>query len=497
LCSGKGGDLHKWIYNNVSNVDGYDISDKNIAECKKRVIQMQTQNKYNFYKLDLTKEDSYEIIYKNNPKGYDCISCQFGIHYFFESQNTVDNILKILDNCLNNNGYFMITFLDNTKLDELFQTSKNLHYSENENEIVYLLERDISLKDSLYGNRLKVALNGNNILGEGSDEWIINFQTFKKLMQSNGYECVETELFENIYDSKSIGYELLKCERDISFLNRYCVFRKKSETNEETNQETNQERNEELNTLPSLDSSRQGIELLNQKIDIITNIKTEFNFNTIDLHQKNISVAKITDLYNVIDILNCIQYKYYKNKINNAEIVSFNNITNLFESMNVNYNPVFIQDPLDFTLYKPGKCNLYFTYYKHIIEKKDEKDETEAQEFNNWYIIMYHNKMIFDMKTLGERVQENPQECVQEKPQECVQEKPQECVQENPQECVQENPQECVQDAFKKYEELQGKKVTIKVLKDLLQKLNLKTSGKKEELQERLKEYYEKEYYEK
>jgi SAM-dependent methyltransferase len=237
LCSGKGGDLHKWLYNNVKNVCGYDISEKNILECQRRINSLKNNNiNTSFYKLDLTKNNSDEIIYNNNQDGFNVVSCQFGIHYFFQSESNVNNIVKILDKSLIDNGYFIITFLDNIKIDNLFE-NKNIAFYEEDGEIMYLIEREEQKEEqrNLYGNKLQITLNGNNILGEGSNEWIINFENFKNLLESKGYKCIETELFENIYDTidKRVPFDtketsLTNCEKNISFLNRYCVFQKSS-----------------------------------------------------------------------------------------------------------------------------------------------------------------------------------------------------------------------------------------------------------------------------
>ena len=50
-------------------------------------------------------------------------------------------------------------------------------YYEKDNEILYLLEKQKG--DGVYGNKLNITLNGNNILNEGSEKWIINLDNFK------------------------------------------------------------------------------------------------------------------------------------------------------------------------------------------------------------------------------------------------------------------------------------------------------------------------------
>jgi SAM-dependent methyltransferase len=265
LCSGKGGDMHKWTFNNIENVHGYDISDRNIIECKRRFNSLskdQSLLNYNFYNLDLTKNNSYDVIYKNNPDNFDVICCQFGFHYFFGCGDHHDNIMKILDTSLKTDGYFIITFLDNTCIDDLFKESSNNTCSyELNGEVVYFLERDCVDNTKIYGNSLKITLNGNNILGEGSNEWIINYNSLLQSMEVAGFECVETQLFQDVYDK---SFDLSDCEKNISFLNRYCVFKK---------------RKIDIIKLPAQ--------------NIIKTKHSKFDFTTIDLHQNNFSIYKI------------------------------------------------------------------------------------------------------------------------------------------------------------------------------------------------------------
>ena len=190
------------------------------------------------------------------------------------------------------------------------------------------------------------------------------------------------------------------------------------------------------------------------------------------MHQNNFSIYKIGCLYDIIDCLNCIEYKYYKNKIINKNLdsleTSFDDITNMFNTENIQYKPIFIDDPLDITEYQKGIPNIYFTYHKHIVEKKTDETE-ECLEYNNWYIIMYHDKIIFEL------------------PNNSNQEIGQEVVEEIGQEVVEEIVEEVNQEVVEEYTVLKNNgKITIKVLKDLLKKLNIKSSGKKEELQTRL-----------
>ena len=461
LCSGKGGDMHKWINNEIKNIDGYDVSEKNIAECNKRLEQMKhkIQNfNYNFYKLDLTDENSCDIISKKNAEGYDNICCNFGIHYFFQSQNTLDNIINIFEKNLKTGGHIILSFMDDSKIDELF-AGKETTFDTKDGEIVYFMKKENT--ESKFGKNLRVVLNGNNILGEGSNEYIINFQEFVNKMATRNFKVVETELFQNIYEKQNENHHLEHYEKKISFLNRFCVFQK---TDGETKIYTPKQKRISINSL------------INPDI-----VKTEFR--TIDLHKYDISVFKFTSLYDILDVLNCINYKYYKSQVENKQISSFNDIKTLFENYNIPYIPKFLQSANDIEEYESISNYIYFTYYKHTLEKKTESDGVEILEFDNWYVILHKDKLLFNKSEINKNF--NTKIEYQNKTEE------QEIEKTIDIKTIQNNPK--LEDSLKKKIEtaLNGKMCKIPELKNILKECKLKTSGNKDELVKRLKEYIE------
>jgi hypothetical protein len=375
LCSGRGGDMHKWLHNNVSNVVGYDISERNIAECKRRWAEAQAKQNakfnynYNFHKLDLCSSNAIEKIYQNTPNKFQVISCQFGIHYFFGSDTTIHNIINILDTTLEENGIFMITFMDDTCLEDLMD--KNTIQSKiSNNELQYMIKKQF--------NQVKIILNGNSILSEGSDEFVIDFHAFANLMHARGYAVVETELFKNLPPSDFPELELLKeCEKDISFLNRYCVFQKG------------------INNMPP---RVVNLDTLVQPCQVVP--KLFQSCETIDLQQANLSVFKLTSKYDVIDVMNCINYRCYKQTIENKDIESFDDITHVFNSFPLELVPKFIADPLNLNEYEPTDGHVYFTNYKHVTEKKPLDDSQQQQEYTNWYILMHKDKLLFSRSAM-------------------------------------------------------------------------------------------------
>lgn len=504
LCSGKGGDLHKWLNNNVKHVVGYDISDKAIKECEKRVET--TNSRYNlisdFHTVDLCSPEAVHVVSTNaRRRKFDVVSCQFGVHYFFQAQQTFQNLVEILKQNLKEGGVFMVTFMDNEQLEKLFVArggaycDKSFTFEQHNNEIAYLMKTEVPMNKDVnsFGSRLRIVLNGNNVLTEGSNEFIINFQMFVKLMKEHGFHMTETKLFSEMVD---IQFELTDVEKKISFLNRYCVF-----TNGTTKASDNVDGGQVRDVFMSSDPQMNPL------------AKTLFEFDNIDLCQNNTSVHKVSSKYDIIDALNCIEYKVYKQTLDDKVIEDFDDITEVvskFSSSTHSYTPMFVQNPLCWDDYPICETSaVYFTHHKHTVERKVD-NIVEQTEFDNWYIIMYKNKIIFNPEAI-----KNVQRSEEDKVEETVPDKVEETVPNKVEETVPDKVDETVSDKVEenKVEEnntkendeksestvrmqqvldvIQGK-VTVKMLKEYLVEFGLKTSGNKNELVTRLEEYLKK-----
>lgn len=439
LCSGRGGDLHKWKYNNIKNIDCYDNSTKNLDECLKRINQINFDKNINLFNLDLNSSNSLNIILKNKKQNYNVISCQFGLHYFFQNENTINNILDIFEQNISENGNVILTFIDNKELDKFFNGNKSV-VAEQDNEIIYYLSRDD------FNSKLKIVLNGNNILNDGSEEYIINFEKLQQEFIKRNFELVETKLFKELNNNS-----LSKYEQDISFLNRYCVFRKKQGN---------------ILKLPII----KEIVKENQKIE---------NIDSIQINDY-IKLLKIYTCNDLLDVMNCIEYKY-KKYTNIKDLEIFDDITNIFKEKNINYNPVFVENIQTFT-FENLENTCYFTYYKHIVEKNN---NTDTLTYNNWYIILYNDKIVnFEIKS------NNTSEVLQN---ELLQNEPETLSRANKVSCCGKNINniyaKAVSGRLDQIRNAINKKITVTQLKEYLKEFNLKSSGTKQELIDRLLEF--------
>jgi hypothetical protein len=330
--------------------------------------------------------------------------------------------------------------MDNKRLEKL----DDVAYKQNTHDmdIVYYIKK--TMFPTKYGSKVRIVLNGNNILGEGSNEFIIDFDTFIQKMASRGYTVKETELFENVFEKLGNG-QFTQYEKDISFLNRFCVFQRNGDTT--------------TTTQPRVENEKNIVAQQEQS-------------QVIDLYRNDLSVIKITCSYDIVDVLNCMNYQYYKHVHENFPINSFDDIVNVLSTYNVEYIPKFVDNVFDMSLYI--KDHIHFTFYKHIVEKKiQDSSELENIEYDNWYIVLQHKKLVFNPPasidtTMFPKTTQEPEEI-----------SPKET---SPKEMSpQDRKQLCKQEL--------DTKITVKRLKEWLDEFGLQSKGKKEELQQRLSQF--------
>jgi len=114
-CCGKGGDQSKWKKIPVRHIDFVDISDQSIAECESRYNKnKQCRDKYsaNFYVQDCCKP----VVHDKLNRQYDIVSCQFAIHYAFESCEKAEQMIKNISDRLKPDAVFIGTTVNDMEL---------------------------------------------------------------------------------------------------------------------------------------------------------------------------------------------------------------------------------------------------------------------------------------------------------------------------------------------------------------------------------------------
>jgi SAM-dependent methyltransferase len=241
LACGKGGDLQKWNDNNIKNVVGYDINTESIDIANLRKQEFKNlKTKVSFNVLDL----SNNIVTGN--KNFDVITSMFAFHYFFKNNDTFETIMTTIEQNLKSNGFFIGTFFDGETLknidpkiyNEYFKItfnngeveiplSKNpVFYEKNVigdsspvNVVVY--DKTPLDNSAFFGRKISVMMK-ETVLNESMDEYIVDFNNFVERLNQRGFVLLESKLFRDIFSK----FNMKQTEKDVSFLNRYFVFKR-------------------------------------------------------------------------------------------------------------------------------------------------------------------------------------------------------------------------------------------------------------------------------
>ena len=290
MAVGKGGDIRKWYYNKqIRFVLGIDISKDNIENkidgaCK-RYIEEQKSKPSEIQAIFLTGDLSKNIKngeafnntqtisisdgifgkgsknidaigkvafenYGTASKGFNIVSCQFALHYFFKDKATFKNFMINLVECTALNGVFVGTCYDGKTVHNLLKEGNFTSREGNE------LLLSISKK---YDN--ETFPNDSNCLGYAIEifqesinkpitEYLVNFEFFIRIMENYGFvleKPTTNDYFDSAVDSfktlhnninktintnktnkttKEDGFHLTDNEKKISYLNKYFIFKK-------------------------------------------------------------------------------------------------------------------------------------------------------------------------------------------------------------------------------------------------------------------------------
>jgi hypothetical protein len=291
ICCGKAGDLNKWIKAKFSKVLGFDVVRDNIenrtngayartSDAAKRKMFDEAKTQFAYFTADASKKINSEYIesmedvddkyitkimwgltkpqqireqilhkYYNFVKdGFDVVSCQFCIHYFFENEQTLDNFVYNVGTYLKKGGYFIGTCIDGHAIKDKLRGKAT-----NENIQGVLDDRVIWNIKKLYTNDDKIKL-GEQIevfmesIGKEIKEFLVDFNVLKHKLAAYDIEVLTPEDCSKLGIDKSIESfrytynkvvnsddqsqlakdvrRMSEQEKEYSFLNSWFIFRK-------------------------------------------------------------------------------------------------------------------------------------------------------------------------------------------------------------------------------------------------------------------------------
>ncbi len=187
--------------------------------------------------------------------GFDICSCQFAIHYMFKDKETLNNFIRNVSECTKLNGYFIGTTYDGkTIFDKLskIETSESINIFEKGKkiwEIIKLYDKKSFPNDQTCLNyEIEVY---QETINQKISEYLVNFDYLTRIMENYGFSLIDTNeakelgfpsgsasfevLFNQLqYESKNpkikkdfeVALNMNSYEKEISFLNRYFIFKK-------------------------------------------------------------------------------------------------------------------------------------------------------------------------------------------------------------------------------------------------------------------------------
>ena len=229
LGCGKGGDMSRWIKHDFKMVVGIDLFNDNIENKQNGAIKRYLDNKKKY--TDNTKiyyiagdcgkniqdgsftsgfyKNIYNILWNgdnsvelNRPidssclgicnKGFDIVSCQFAMHYFFKNSQTLGSFVENLSQNTKDGGFFIGTCLDGKTIFNHLKKNQVLEYNIDELPVWSIKKRyeNSSFKDdeSSLGVGIDVFMVS---IGEAQTEYLVNFDYFTLVMKQYGFELME------------------------------------------------------------------------------------------------------------------------------------------------------------------------------------------------------------------------------------------------------------------------------------------------------------------
>jgi hypothetical protein len=200
-------------------------------------------------------------LYGKGDSGFNVSSCQFAIHYFFENPDTLRGFLKNVAECTKLNGYFIGTSYDGkiifNKLKKI-KTGDSIQIVDQGKKIWEIIKDygsdNFDDDSSSIGYRISVYQESIN---QYIYEYLVNYDYFNRLMEAYGFKLISreeanemglpdgsglfSELFINMLDEiqrnkfkASLFGEspnMTSFEKEISFLNRFFVYKKVRDVN--------------------------------------------------------------------------------------------------------------------------------------------------------------------------------------------------------------------------------------------------------------------------
>jgi predicted NAD-dependent protein-ADP-ribosyltransferase YbiA (DUF1768 family) len=272
LAMGRAADLHKWVAEGVSYVFGCDVAAANLNDPEDgayrrlldKMVSMGGRDKVppmTFVQADaarrlstgeagITPEDQRLLAREfgtggQGAGGYDVTSCMFALHYMFRDENTLAGFLTNLADTVKVGGYFVGCCADGDAMAKMLYGHTSVAGRDGATDVWVATKRygsaiGSSVPPSAVGLGLAVDMDFLSI-GETHTEYLISWPYLQQMLATAGLElltaseCTElglptsTQMFGETWAASGARWEMSEAIKRLSFLNRWFVFKRRSD----------------------------------------------------------------------------------------------------------------------------------------------------------------------------------------------------------------------------------------------------------------------------
>lgn len=202
LGAGKGGDLLKWKKGDISYLVCADIAGTSLQHAQQRYRELEERHRRQhergsmfraeFIEADCTRVRLTERYHLGEAMRFDIVSCQFTLHYSFESLPQAQCMLRNAAECLLPGGFFIGTTPDAYDLVRRVRMSDGLTFGNDVFRVTFRDKEQFPLFGAQYDFHLEGVVD--------CPEFLVHIDLLQELAQGFGLELVYKKRFEDFFD---------------------------------------------------------------------------------------------------------------------------------------------------------------------------------------------------------------------------------------------------------------------------------------------------------
>jgi mRNA (guanine-N7-)-methyltransferase len=192
--------MQKWIRAHVNYVLFTDIAENSLEECERRYTENRSRRRIfdcDFVHLDATTELLRDKVGLVNRR-VNLVSCQFVLHYSFESFKQANTFLKNVSDMLDVGGYFIGTTTDSYEIIKRLRESDTNSFGNSIYRVTY--HGDKSEQIPLFGAKFDFELEGV----VNCPEYLVYFPLLVRLAEKYKLKLIAKQRFGDLFADYSL-----------------------------------------------------------------------------------------------------------------------------------------------------------------------------------------------------------------------------------------------------------------------------------------------------